>query len=140
MDIPFVLKMLHLKPRVVHRLPGRLRVHIPALRHVSIEFQKIVDILLTKFSFPEGIIKVTINYISGNLLILYDKDSVYEKAVLDWLSDLATITGQIWVRFIRSDNGNGHTTAENLLHFFLEASKNGNILNKNFIIPNYVWS
>lgn len=140
MKIPFILKLLHLKPRVVHRLPGRVRVHIPALRNISSDFQKLVDVLLTKFSFPDGIGKVTINYITGNLLILYDEKCIQERSVLDWLNDLAVITSQIWIRFSNSTNGNAGITAKNLLNYFLEASNNGNILDKNFIIPDYVWS
>jgi hypothetical protein len=140
MEIPFVLRMLHLKPRVVHRIPGRLRVHIPALRQVSEEFQNIVDVLVTKFSFPTGIEQVSTNYITGNLLILYDHTSAEEKAVLEWLSDLSMITGQIWIRFKNSTNGEVKEVGENLLHYFIKASKNGNILDKNFIIPDYVWN
>ena len=140
MKIPFVLKLLHLKPRVVHRLPGRVRVHIPAMRNISSDFQKLLDVLLTKFSFPDGIEKVTINYITGNLLILYDEKCIQERTVLDWLNDLAVITGQIWIRFSNSTNGDAGKTSKNLLKYFLEASNNGNILDKNFIIPDYVWS
>lgn len=140
MKIPFVLKLLHLKPRVVHRLPGRVRVHIPALRDIFVDIQKIVDVLLTKFTFPVGINDVSINYITGNLLIHYDENIIHEKSVLDWLNDLSAITGQIWVRFTNFSNGNANKTGKNLLTYFLEASKNGNILDKNFIIPDYVWS
>ena len=140
MKLPYVLKLLHLKPRVVHRLPGRMRVHIPALRQISIDFQKVVDVLLTKFSFPVGINVVTINFITGNLLILYESNRIQEKAVLEWLNDLSEITGQIWIRFTNSSNGNAGKTSDSLLEYFLNASKNGNILDKNFIIPDYVWS
>ena len=140
MGIPFVIKMLHLKPRVIHRLPGRIRVHIPALRQVSIEFQEIVDVLLTGFMYPEGIQEVTINYITGNLLILYNNDSMQEKSVLDWLSELSKITGQIWIRFKNAVNGNAQKIGKNLLYYFTEASKNGTILDKNFNIPDHVWN
>jgi len=140
MGIPFVIKMLHLKPRVVHRLPGRMRVHIPALRQVSLEFQEIVDVLLTGFMYPEGIQKVTINYITGNLLILYDHQFIQEKSVLDWLAELSKITGQIWMRFKNAVNGNAQKIGENLLHYFAEASKNRTILDKNFNIPDHVWN
>jgi hypothetical protein len=140
MEIPFVLRMLQLKPRIVHRIPGRLRVHIPALRQVSVDFQNIVDVLVTKFSLPKGIQDVTTNYITGNLLIFYDHTIVQEKAVLEWLSDLSVITGRIWIQFKNSTNGNAKEVGENLLQYFVKASKNGNILDKNFIIPEYVWN
>jgi hypothetical protein len=140
MELSLVLKMLHLKPRVVHRLPGRVRVHIPALRQVTLAFQTIVDVLVTKFSLPTGIENVKINYITGNLLILYDHKCIQEKDVLSWLSDLSLITGKIWIRFKNSANGNGKLITENLLQFFSESSKSGNVLDKNFIIPDYVWN
>lgn len=140
MEIPLVLKLIHLKPRVVHRLPGRLRVHIPALRQITSEFQGIVDALMTKFSYPSGIEKLSINFITGNILIFYNHNSIGEKSVLFWLNDLSAITGRIWMRFKNSTNGNGKKTGENLLHYFIDASKNGNILDKNFIVPDYVWN
>jgi hypothetical protein len=140
MEIPLAFRLIHLKPRVVHRIPGRLRVHIPALRQVSAEFQNIVNVLVTKFSFPWGIEQVTINFITGNLLILYDHSSVEEKTVLEWISDLSMITGQIWVRFKYSTNGEAKEVGENLLQYFIKSSENGNILDKNFIIPDYVWN
>jgi len=140
MKIPFVLKLLHLKPRVVHRLPGRVRVHIPALRQISADFQKIVNVMLTKYSFPVGINDVSVNFISGNLLVHYDENIIQEKSVLDWLNDLSAITGQIWIRFSNFSNGNANETGKNLLIYFLESSKSRNILDKNFIIPDYVWS
>jgi hypothetical protein len=115
-------------------------VHIPALRQVSMAFQDIVDVLLKDFMYPAGIQKVTINYITGNLLILYENEVIQEKRVLDWLSELATITGQIWLRFKNDVNGNAQKIGKNLLHFFTEASKNGIILDKNFKIPDYVWN
>lgn len=140
MDLPTILKFIHLKPRVVHRLPGRLRVHIPALRQVTTEFQSIVDVLLTKFTLPIGIKGVTINYISGNLLIHYDQMKIQEMTVLEWLWELSDITGKIWMRFKKSTNGNAKEVSENLLKFFLDASTNGNVLDKNINIPDYVWN
>ena len=140
MDIPLIHRLLHLKPRVVHKIPGRIRVHIPALRHVTTEFQSVVDVLVSKFSYPVGILKVTTNYITGNLLILYDKDVIQESDVLVWLSDLSEITGQIWMKFRKSTNGNSEEIGKNLLQFFVDESKNGNILDKNIIIPDYVWN
>ena len=65
-----IFRLIQLKFRVVHRLPGRLRVHVPALRQISTQFQNIVDVLINKFSYPVGIQDVGINYITGNLLFL----------------------------------------------------------------------
>jgi hypothetical protein len=140
MEIPYIINLLHLKPRVVHRLPGRLRVHIPALRQVTSDFQNIVDVVVTKFSYPSGIEKVSINYITGNLLIHYNQNTIQESSVLVWLSELSMITGQIWMRLRNCTNGDAKSVGKNLLNYFIEASKEGNILDKNFIIPDYVWN
>jgi hypothetical protein len=140
MEIPYILKLLHLKPRVIHRLPGRLRVHIPALRQVTADFQNIVDVVVTKFSYPSGIEKVTINYITGNLLIHYNQKFIQENSVLEWISGLSMITGQIWMRLKNCTNGDVKSVGQNLLNYFIDNSKKGNILDKNFIIPDYVWN
>jgi hypothetical protein len=115
-------------------------VHIPALRQISTQFQDIIDVLIIKFSYPVGIQDVGINYITGNLLIHYDHQSSSEKAILAWLSDLSMITERIWYQFRDAANGNADEISENLLQYFIEVSKNGNILDKNLIIPDYVWN
>ena len=60
--------------------------------------------------------------------------------VLEWLADLSVITEQIWGQFKNSTNGNSKKIGDNLLQYFEEASKNGNILDKNLDIPEYVWN
>ena len=73
-------------PRVVHSLPGRLRVHIPALTHLpedmkplAEKFQKIVEVSST-------IDKASLNLKSGNILICYCHKKVKEDEVVGFLS------------------------------------------------------
>ena len=75
-----------MKPRVVHSLPGRLRVHIPALTHLPEDmkplagkFQKIVEVSST-------IDKASLNLRSGNILICYCQKRAKEDEVIGFLN------------------------------------------------------
>ncbi len=76
------------KPRVLHRLPGRLRVHLPWLKKVTGNRSEIIDLLTALFTVPDQIREVSTDHVSGNILILYDAASVKEDEVLGYLSAL----------------------------------------------------
>lgn len=128
------------RPRVIHRLPGRLRVHIPVIRQVTAEFQNISDHLLKKINLPEGIMSTDINYITGNVLVYYNADSIYENEVLNWIQDLKKIALDISSRLAILSDAEAEMRGKRLIEYFKEISKNGNILDKHFKIPEYVWS
>jgi hypothetical protein len=51
-----------MRPRVIHRLPGRMRIHIPALKKVTPEFAKITKSLLKGFKLPENFKSADVNF------------------------------------------------------------------------------
>ena len=97
---------LQLRPRVIHRLPGRLRVHVPALRRVAVAFRELVDSLLVGFALPEGLHSVEVSYATGNLLIRYGCERIGEKEVLDWLLAVRRVVGQV-LETLRGRYGSG---------------------------------
>ena len=128
------------RPRVIHRIPGRIRIHIPVIRQVTAEFQNISSHLLKKINLPEGIISTNINYITGNVLVHYNADSIYENEVLTWIQDLKKIAFDISSRFESLSDSEARVRGRQLLKYFKQISKNGNILDKHFKIPDHVWS
>ena len=131
--------VLQLRPRVIHRLPGRMRVHVPALRRVTAHFRELADSLLVGFALPEGIHSAQASYTTGNLLILYDHGRISEEEVLDWLLAVKKTVGQVLERFADMDAGKTERVGERLLDFFRAESRHGTRIDRDFAIPDEIW-
>ena len=131
--------VLQLRPRVIHHLPGRMRVHVPALRRVAASYRKLVDSLLVGFELPGGICSAQVSYPTGNLLILYDTGRVGEKEVLGWLFAVKEIVGQVLERFADMDAEEAERVGGRLLAFFRTESQRGTRIDKTFAIPDEIW-
>ena len=79
------------KPRVVHTLPGRLRLHAPFLKGSGREHEDLVSLTANLLTTPEGIHAVSPCLVTGNVLIRYDAARLSEEEVLDFLSSLLKI-------------------------------------------------
>lgn len=71
------------KFKVVHSIPGRLRVSVPALKNTPQSFQIDPQKITSLIKEVKGIKEADYNYISGNALISYDMDIINEKEILD---------------------------------------------------------
>ena len=54
--------------KVVHHVPGRIRLHVPVIKSLSVATLK----LLASHPLPEGITDVSANPLTGSLVIKYD--------------------------------------------------------------------
>ncbi len=79
------------RPRIVHRLPGRVRVHIPFLQRLPGEHQKLADSIASLLAVPEEIVSAEANLTTGNALICFDPSSVTEADLLRYLRDMFEI-------------------------------------------------
>ena len=81
--------MLLRKPKVLHALPGRLRVNVPYLaRWGQEDHQGLLPVLGRLLALPEGIDAVRPCAVTGNVLIRYDVDRLGEKDVLAYVQTL----------------------------------------------------
>lgn len=85
----FTLAAIHFKKiKVMHSLPGRLRIKVPDLNKVDKDF-RIYDEYMTKaIKLLPGIEDVSYNYISSNVLLCYDAKTICEKKILDWIETI----------------------------------------------------
>ena len=84
-----------LRPKVIHRLPGRLRIRISAIQYIPQHFDGIANELINKIKFADGIQSVDYNFISGNLLIHYQVSHTNETNILNWLNKLCDFIMEI---------------------------------------------
>jgi len=77
--------------KVVHHVPGRIRLHVPIIRKLPVSTLK----KLSTLPVPEGVKDVSANPITGSLVIIYDPQHVdimkYVKAMITDEQVLTTI-------------------------------------------------
>ena len=79
-------------PRVVHRLPGRIRIHFPALERLSSRWYRYSASVAELVNIKPGIQNTNIQPTTGNVLIIYDADTLGEKDILKWLESIVKIS------------------------------------------------
>ena len=72
-------------PRIVHRLPGRVRIHYPPLTRVSTDWYRFATPVAELVNIKKGILSTDIRPVSGSVLICYDTDLLNVNEVLQWL-------------------------------------------------------
>lgn len=92
MDIAGLLIGIGFRARVLHRLPGRLRVRIPALNLVPTSKRGIAEAVAGGLPMPKGVITLQPSFVTGNVLLTYDTKIVSEQQVIEhieWLVKLS---------------------------------------------------
>jgi hypothetical protein len=74
-----------LRPQIVHRLPGRLRLRVPALRQIDHTQQEWAFVWRDLLDGTEEIESVEVNPTTGSVLIRYDPDRLTEAELLAFL-------------------------------------------------------
>jgi hypothetical protein len=78
-------------PRVVHNLPGRLRLHFPVLERLSSRWHRYSAPVAELIKIKQGIQNTNIQPTTGSVLITYDANMLGQKDVFNWLESIATI-------------------------------------------------
>ena len=72
--------------RVVHSIPGRLRLFVPNLSKVTEELKKydgeVKKLILSK----KGLKSVEYSYITNKILLYYNSNLISEKEILEWIN------------------------------------------------------
>lgn len=80
-----------IKIHIVHSIPGRLRLAIPALKEIPKAWQ-VDSLAVTELieAIP-GIKAASYNYLTGSVLITYDADRLNEKEIVKYLKKMVRI-------------------------------------------------
>lgn len=83
--------LLLAKPRVIHSIPGRLRLQVPLLKKVGGKHQQWAELLCALLRVPDGIVDVSASHMSGTVLLHYNATVVSEKEILSFMSSLGRV-------------------------------------------------
>ena len=72
--------------RVVHSIPGRLRLFVPNLSKVPEELKKYDNEVKKLILSKKGIKSVEYSYITNKILLYYDPNLISEKGILEWMN------------------------------------------------------
>lgn len=72
--------------KVVHSIPGRLRLFVPNLSKVPEELKKYDDEVKKLILSKKGIKSVEYSYITNKILLYYDPNLISEKEILEWMN------------------------------------------------------
>ena len=79
-------------PRIVHNLPGRMRLHIPVLEKLSSRWHRYSEPVAELVEIKRGIRSTNIQPVTGSVLITYDADTLGEKDIFQWLESIVKIS------------------------------------------------
>ena len=85
-------RFFSITPRVVHNLPGRLRVHFSAMERLSSRWHRYSAPVAELVKIKQGIENTNIQPETGNVLITYDADTLGDKDILKWLESIVKIS------------------------------------------------
>jgi len=134
------LRAWFLRPRTVHRLPGRLRVSIPALKrmdHVQREWAFVWRDLLVG---PTEIEKVEVNLTTGSVLIRYHADRLTESELLAFLRAANRLVLRHWDRLAAAPTDKLPGVLKRLVRVMRDATRRRLVLDEKVEIPEDVWA
>ncbi|MEI6856262.1 HMA2 domain-containing protein [Psychrilyobacter sp.] len=111
------------KIKVVHSLPGRLRLSVPGLNQVPEEFKKFEPNLTKLIKLVGGVEEVTYSYVTHKVLLKYNPKKVTEKDILNWI-DL------VWKEVVKKESAIDEDNIEKQLPEIYEEIKKSLITQK----------
>lgn len=91
MDLKGALIQVLFRPKVVHGLPGRLRVHIPFVSRIDPTRRDLSGLVSRLLTVPEGIESAEVAPATGNVLVLYDVGKLSQDEVFGFIKGLAEL-------------------------------------------------
>ena len=80
-----------IKFKVVHSIPGRLRLQVSNASKIPQEAKEYDKYVVQGLKMLEGITDVEFNYITGSVVINYDTKKTYEEKIIKWINKVIDI-------------------------------------------------
>ena len=79
------------KFKVVHSIPGRIRLKINNASKIPKEATMYDKYVIEGIKILDGIDNIEFNYITGSVVITYNPDKLNEKIVINWINHVLNI-------------------------------------------------
>jgi hypothetical protein len=126
-------------PRVLHRLPGRVRISVPLLRRVPDEGKPLARKLEPLFLLREGIQSVQVGFLTGNVLVRFDARRLDEQHVLRWTSLLHRMISEHWDRLEAIPSDRVSSVIGRVRGVLAAAAQDDPRFARGVVIPSDVW-
>lgn len=86
-----ILKKTYLifnKVKVVHSIPGRIRLFIPSLDQFPEQMKKYENYITAIIKLKAGINNIEYSYTTSKILVEYDKTKLKEEDIVNWLNKI----------------------------------------------------
>ena len=80
-----------IKFKVVHSIPGRLRLKVNNASKIPQEAKEYDKYVVQGLKMLDGIKDVEFNYITGSVVITYDTKKTYEEKIVKWINKVIDI-------------------------------------------------
>jgi len=128
-----------LRPRVVHSLPGRVRIHTPILHWDGAVDDVFFEAVQRLFSIPKGIVSTEVGTRTGNLLIRYRPDTITEGEIMNFVRRVHEIAFEIWPRAAKLSPDQISGFMDRLETALRGAIRNRIEIDREFVVPEDVW-
>lgn len=84
---------MHMNFKIIHSIPGRMRIHVPIAKKIPTEWEfnnSHLDIV----KIIRGISKLEFNYVTSNALITYNPNITGDKKIIADLKQIASIANK----------------------------------------------
>ena len=87
--LPKIIRKHLSRIKIVHQLPGRLRLHVPIMEGLSAKWKPYRSDLVAIIKLKEGLTDIEISAVTGRVLIMYEPDLIDASQILQWFQTLA---------------------------------------------------
>jgi hypothetical protein len=128
-----------LRPTIVHRLPGRLRLRIGALKRLSAQQRELTAVWQGLLTSPPQIQSVDVSHTTGSILIGYDETAIAEREVLAFLANVNRFVLRYWDRLAATPTAQLPKVLRRLRHEAQRGLRQRPALDTDFEISDDVW-
>lgn len=138
--VVFQLRSWFLRPRIVHRLPGRLRLSLPALKQVDHAQREWTFVWRDLLGSAAEIQTVEVNLTTGSMLIRYHADQLTETELLAFLGAVNRLALQHWDRLAATPPVELPHVLRRLVRAIRAGTRHRLVLDDNIEISEDVWA
>ena len=129
-----------LKPRVLHSLPGRVRIHLPLLKRADRDSIPLGEAIAAAERVLPGVKRIAPSLVSGNILIEYDVSVTSESTILATIRTITKSALRHRDRFFAVAPESRKTTLDKLVEYFGSIETERLEREEELVLPDEIWS